>query len=266
MSDAYKIKLRMSAAIEIAKLICEKSRLREGLAINLINSYSFTHIRNNQHFQQALSGKCANYVDGKPLSLYLALRHRQLRINSRGMDILTQALKEQEELYYRNFFVFFERSDANRLKEYAINFIPEENVIVVEISDQLDLNEIKSQIIDIAQTSSPKIVWVMLGSPKQEIISSLISNSLSCPVIGIGGVIDFVTGKVPEAPRILQYFYLEWFFRLIKEPVRLFRRYTVGNLLFLNAIARDFIYSDQSRQKSALNESDNSIEFYIPGN
>jgi N-acetylglucosaminyldiphosphoundecaprenol N-acetyl-beta-D-mannosaminyltransferase len=261
--DVDKLKLKMSTPAEIARLICKSSLAGEGLSINLINSYSFTNIRKNKNYRNALFGNCANYVDGKPLSLYLALRHRQIRINSRGMEILTESLTAQEGLNIENFFVYFERSDANRLMEYAQQFIPAENVILVPVSDQLEIMAISQQLIQTVQTSNSHIVWIMLGSPKQEIVSSLISNSLSSPVIGLGGVIDFITGKVPEAPRILQIVYLEWLFRLIKEPLRLFKRYTFGNVVFLQAVGADFFYTTRSRRKSELLRLDKTIEFHL---
>jgi N-acetylglucosaminyldiphosphoundecaprenol N-acetyl-beta-D-mannosaminyltransferase len=103
----------------------------------------------------------------------------------------------------------------------------------------------------------------MLGSPKQEIVSSLISNSLACPVIGLGGVIDFVTGKVPEAPKILQLVYMEWLFRFVREPIRLLKRYTTGNLVFLLAVKADFFFTVRSKHNQNQTREDDVIKFHL---
>jgi N-acetylglucosaminyldiphosphoundecaprenol N-acetyl-beta-D-mannosaminyltransferase len=52
-------------------------------------------------------------------------------------------------------------------------------------------------------------------------------------VIGVGGLFDYYSGRIPRAPRWMRQFGLEWLFRLIQEPGRLWRRYLVGNLVFL---------------------------------
>lgn len=263
MKNVDRLQLRMSSPKEIANFICKTSLAKKGLSINLINSNSFTNVRRYRNYRNALLGNCINYVDGKPLSLYLALKNRQMRINSRGMEILTQTLIEQEGTKHKNIFVYFERSDDYNLLKHVQQYIQEDNVVLFPLSDRLDLITISQLLIQNIRTSSPHIVWIMLGSPKQEIVSSLISNSISSPVIGLGGVIDFVTGKVPEAPKFLQKIYLEWLFRLIREPFRLFKRYTFGNFDFLRAIYLDYIYYNHSLKKSQQISQFETIDFYL---
>lgn len=253
----------MSSPAEIAKIICKSSMAGVGSSFNLINAYSFTNLRNNKKYRQALLRNSTNYVDGKPLSLYLGLRDGRSRINSRGMEIFNETLTEQAGMGVKNFFVYFERSDANLLLEYVQGYISAENAFLIPVSDSLDLVTISRHVRQNVQTTQPHIVWLMLGSPKQEIVSSLISNTLACPVIGLGGVIDFVTGKVPEAPKILQLFYLEWLFRFVREPVRLLKRYTTGNLVFLLAVNTDFFFTVSSKHKQNQTQEVDVIKFHL---
>ena len=78
------------------------------------------------------------------------------------------------------------------------------------------------------------ILLVALGVPKQE---AWIRNNLEklpgCVAIGVGGLLDFVSGRIPRAPLWMRKLNIEWCFRLYCEPVRLFKRYIIGNPLFI---------------------------------
>jgi len=78
------------------------------------------------------------------------------------------------------------------------------------------------QIVQLINETSPDIVWVGLGSPKQERWMAEHIDRLTAPVlIGVGAAFDFHTGRKPQAPRWMQRSGLEWLFRLLTEPRRL---------------------------------------------
>ena len=91
------------------------------------------------------------------------------------------------------------------------------------------------------RSASPDICFVALGCPKQELWLLRHSKDLGVPVsLGIGAGLDFVAGKVRRAPRCVQRIGLEWLWRLLQEPRRLWRRYLVEDALFLSLVWRDF--------------------------
>jgi N-acetylglucosaminyldiphosphoundecaprenol N-acetyl-beta-D-mannosaminyltransferase len=78
------------------------------------------------------------------------------------------------------------------------------------------------------------IVWVGLSTPKQEYWMDLALGSVNAPVlVGCGAAFDFLSGAKPQAPRWMQHSGLEWAFRLMTEPRRLWRRYLIGNSRFV---------------------------------
>jgi N-acetylglucosaminyldiphosphoundecaprenol N-acetyl-beta-D-mannosaminyltransferase len=82
--------------------------------------------------------------------------------------------------------------------------------------------------------SEADIVWIGLGTPKQDLWMARMRARLTAPVlIGVGAAFDFHTGRVPQAPAWMQAHGLEWLYRLVHEPRRLWRRYLVGNTWFL---------------------------------
>lgn len=95
---------------------------------------------------------------------------------------------------------------------------------------------------------SPDIVFVGLGAPKQEFWMAEHANRLNIPVaIGVGGSFELISGVIPRAPKILRRCGLEWAYRLVQEPKRLWRRYVVGALAFSLVIFKHVIAEQSVR-------------------
>lgn len=85
----------------------------------------------------------------------------------------------------------------------------------------------------------PDVTLVAMGSPAQEKwIDSNFGPDHGKIVFGVGALFDFVSGSISRAPRVIREMRLEWLYRLTKEPGRLWRRYIVGNPLFLLRVLR----------------------------
>ena len=86
--------------------------------------------------------------------------------------------------------------------------------------------------------TQPHIVWVGLGSPKQDLWMAEFRPQLNAPLlVGVGAAFDFLTGRQPQAPRWAQRSGLEWLFRLVSDPARLWRRYVIYNPRFILQLA-----------------------------
>ena len=94
------------------------------------------------------------------------------------------------------------------------------------------------QILD----SGANIVWIGLGSPKQDIwIAEHLEKLPGCILIASGATFDFFSGRIRQAPKWLRSTGMEWLFRLTQDPRRLWKRYTLYNLIFLGALALEII-------------------------
>lgn len=85
---------------------------------------------------------------------------------------------------------------------------------------------------------APTIVWVGLGTPKQDDVVQRLARRLDCPVVPVGAAFDFLAGAKQRAPSWMRRLGLEWLHRLATEPRRLWRRYLVDNLRFLRCVLR----------------------------
>ena len=100
-------------------------------------------------------------------------------------------------------------------------------------------NEIFSELAEL----QADILLVALGVPKQEEwINQHLDRLPRCVAIGVGGLLDFVSERIPRAPQWMRKLNIEWCFRLYCEPTRLFKRYIIGNPLFIVRVFRSKLW------------------------
>jgi len=91
----------------------------------------------------------------------------------------------------------------------------------------------KKEIVNEIRSSGAQLVFAGLGCPRQEVWAYEFRDALSMPVVAVGAAFDFHAGTVPQAPERLQNAGLEWAYRLVQEPKRLWRRYALLNPLYM---------------------------------
>jgi N-acetylglucosaminyldiphosphoundecaprenol N-acetyl-beta-D-mannosaminyltransferase len=97
-------------------------------------------------------------------------------------------------------------------------------------------------VVEQIRQSGAELLFVAMGSPVQEIFiaSNLIATGARF-ALGVGGAFDHLSGLSRRAPKWMQRAGLEWLYRLLSEPRRLWRRYLIGNLLFTCLVAKQFV-------------------------
>lgn len=95
--------------------------------------------------------------------------------------------------------------------------------------------EITARIND----ARPDFIWVGLGAPKQEEWMYDHRGKLDAVAVGVGAGFDYLAGNIKRAPRLMQALCLEWLYRLMQDPKRLWRRYVTTNAKFLRYIVRE---------------------------
>lgn len=102
-------------------------------------------------------------------------------------------------------------------------------------------DQTNTDIIEGIRASGARIVFVGLGCPRQEVFAFENVEKLSCPVLAVGAAFDFHAGTLSQAPRWMQDRGLEWFYRLTREPRRLWHRYVVLNPIYCWNIALQWL-------------------------
>jgi N-acetylglucosaminyldiphosphoundecaprenol N-acetyl-beta-D-mannosaminyltransferase len=112
----------------------------------------------------------------------------------------------------------------------------------------------EQQVADTINHSGAKMVFVVLGCPKQEKWMAAMKNRINSVMIGVGGALPVLIGMQKRAPEWMQKNGLEWLYRLGQEPKRLFTRYAVTNTLFVLLVAAAFVRVRIMGQKTSLQQ------------
>ena len=152
-----------------------------------------------------------------------------------GADIMLTICAISEKRGYRNFFYGSSQETLENLRRKLQEKFP--NLVIAgtyapEFGEQSAQDRDTS--INSINSAGANIVWVGLGSPKQDIWMYENRGKISSPVmIGVGAAFDFISGGKKQAPLWMQRSGLEWLFMLISEPKRLWLRYLIGNTVFI---------------------------------
>jgi N-acetylglucosaminyldiphosphoundecaprenol N-acetyl-beta-D-mannosaminyltransferase len=130
---------------------------------------------------------------------------------------------------------------AKKLAETLQRQHPKLNVGGYEAPDvSASAIEVDTALVERLNQSGADVIWVGLGSPKQDLWMYAYRPHLKATLlVGVGAAFDFIAGTKQQAPRWMMRMGLEWLFRLVSEPRRLWKRYLVYNSRFVYAIAAE---------------------------
>jgi len=157
-----------------------------------------------------------------------------------GPDLLLEICGLSQKKGYKNYFYGSTPQVLEKLQMKLSESFPGLNISGAYSPPFKKLTEDEDgKITEILNKSNSDILWVGLGSPKQDIWMYEHRDKINTPVmIGVGAAFDFISGMKKQAPRWMQKTGLEWLFRLTTEPKRLWKRYLLGNPLFLYLLLR----------------------------
>lgn len=198
---------------------------------------------NAQAFESVNAADLAT-PDGMPVVWLGRLKgHKNIK-RVYGPDLMLEICRISEHKGYRNYFYGSTQNVLTGLSENLKRAFPALVVSGTYSPPFRDLSAAEEmQAIKNINKDSPDILWVGLGSPKQDIWMYRNRDKLNALVIvGVGAAFDFLSGIKRQAPKWMQRMGLEWLFRLIAEPQRLWRRYLIGNSLFICLLIAELIF------------------------
>ncbi|SFU45903.1 WecB/TagA/CpsF family glycosyltransferase [Nitrosospira multiformis] len=208
--------------------------LRQSRYVCVCNVHSVVTARQDIFFQKALYAADMATADGAPIAWMLRRRGfpQQQRIN--GPDLMwlycEQAAKCGEAIYLYG----GSPETLNALQERLIKAFPGLKIAgaVSPPFRPLTDEEDQAEVVRI-NNSGARTVWVSLGCPKQEKWMASHKGRVNAVMIGVGAAFDYHAETITRAPLWMQKAGLEWLFRLIQEPRRLWKRYLITNTLFI---------------------------------
>lgn len=225
----------------------ELSSLPDGkLLINTINAHSYNTALKDRLFAEALTKGDALIPDGA--SVVMACRWLKAKSQPveriAGWDLFVH---EMDRLNRKGGTCFFMGSSEKVLelirKRAAVDY-PNIKVETYSPPYKPEFSEEDNKgIIEAINKANPDLLWIGMTAPKQEkwTYTHWKELDIHCHVGTIGAVFDFFAGTVERAPLWWQEHGLEWLYRLLKEPKRMWRRYIIGNTLFLKNVIKEMM-------------------------
>jgi N-acetylglucosaminyldiphosphoundecaprenol N-acetyl-beta-D-mannosaminyltransferase len=139
---------------------------------------------------------------------------------------------------YGHYFYGGASDVAEKMVKNLQNRYPGLRVVGVESPPFRDLTEQEeASLVSRVQSAAPDVFWVGLGSPRQEAWMANHLEKLHVPVMaGVGAAFDFLSGNKPQAPKWIQRSGMEWLFRFLSEPTRLWKRYLINYPRFVGLV------------------------------
>ena len=214
--------------------------------INTINAHSYNTALKDGLFAEALQRGDALIPDGASIVMACRWLKAKSRPKERiaGWDLFEFEMERLNRTGGKCFFMGSSENTLALIRERARKVYP--NITVETYSPPYKpefSDEDNRAIIGAINRADPDLLWIGMTAPKQEkwTYSHWDELKIHCHTGTIGAVFDFFAGTVERAPKWWQDHSLEWLYRLLKEPRRMWRRYIIGNALFIWNVAKERI-------------------------
>jgi N-acetylglucosaminyldiphosphoundecaprenol N-acetyl-beta-D-mannosaminyltransferase len=203
--------------------------------INTLNPHSYLVSRKDKLFQEALQNSDILLPDGIGIVMASRWLYRKRIKKIAGADLFYNEMKRLNKLEGRCFFLGSSNETLNKISERANKEYPNVKLKCLSppFKNSFSIQE-NRQMVDVINSFKPDVLFIGMTAPKQEKWAYEHASKLSVGhICCIGAVFDFYAGTINRAPQWMINIGLEWLYRLIREPKRMWRRYIIGNTIFI---------------------------------
>ncbi|MBL0014714.1 MAG: WecB/TagA/CpsF family glycosyltransferase [Flavobacterium sp.] len=227
---SYVDNLSMSETIsEIEKAIENGNQIHHVV----VNAGKIVSLQKDQALKESVNSADIINADGQAIVWAAKLLGTPLRERVAGIDLFTNLLKVADQKKYKVYLLGAKQEVLEKVKTNISNTY-HNDIVAGSANGYFDEAQEKLIIEDIV-SCEPQMLFVAMTSPKKELFlhrnKELLKNVNF--IMGVGGSFDVLSGNIKRAPVWLQKIGMEWFFRLIQDPRRMWKRYLYGNLNFI---------------------------------
>lgn len=236
-SEILGIQIEKFSKKDILEKILKNTRKRSKfLHIVSLNPENFVESAANPEFKKAIESAQIKIIDGVGVEVAGRLLGVDLPNRLTGVDLMIDLLKSANEYSLTVGLIGAGPKIAEQVVECQKTVYPRLKIIGLEgiknINSPEKLEE--SRIFSIVSDFKPHLVFVSFGSPAQEIWIDRHKDKFKGSVcMGVGGAFDYLSGRIPRAPKIVRKIGLEWLFRLIRQPWRIKRQIHLLKFIYL---------------------------------
>jgi N-acetylglucosaminyldiphosphoundecaprenol N-acetyl-beta-D-mannosaminyltransferase len=179
-------------------------------------------------------------ADGQVLVWLSRLLGKPLKARVTGIDLMMDLLSLAAEKQYRVYFLGACQDVVSAVVERCLDRYP--GLQVAGYRDGYWKPSQEFQVVEAVQQARPDILFVALGSPQKEFFIHKHLHRLQVPfAMAVGGSFDIIAGRIKRAPEWMQRMGFEWFWRVLQEPGRMWRRYCRDGAIFTYLVLREFL-------------------------
>ena len=210
---------------------------KRSMVISGVNAHAVVSLYKNSSFKEGLKRSSIINIDG--MSVVMALRFLGYKVAERVAcpdlfhDMLNLASVSGYGVYFVGAREDILHASMNKLQQRypALNILGYRSGYFQEHEEQSVIDEIVSK--------KPQMLFLAMPSPKKENFALRFAQTADgCIMLGIGGVLDIEAGMISRAPKWMQNLGLEWLYRLLQEPKRMWKRYLLGNIEFIYIVCK----------------------------
>lgn len=239
MHSAFGINFNLSTMHEVVESVNKNIEEDEKLNIVVVNAAVLVACFQDKNFLNTVNSADIITVDGMPLLWALKLLGYNITEKVSGPDLFRQLLTLSSDKGYSVYFLGAEKEILQRMVLNLQNMFPK--LKISGYRNGFFKKEEEEMIVNDINNSTTNMLFLGLPSPTKEKFSDN-PNIKTNVVMGVGGVFDIEAGLVKRAPVWMQNNGLEWFYRLIQEPRRLWKRYFITNTIFIYIVLKEIIH------------------------
>lgn len=204
----------------------------------VVNVAKVVKAQKDKNLKQAINNSDIVNIDGKPIVWVLRLFGYRVPHRVTGVDLFQDLVKLCAEKGYRPYFlgarkeviqdvvkIFKEKYPKLKIAGYRNGYFGAED---------------EDQIAEDIKNSNADMLFLGITSPKKELFIDKYTKLMNVPfTMGVGGSFDIVAGRTKRAPKWMQECGMEWFYRILQEPRRMWKRYAVTNTIFIGMVIKE---------------------------
>lgn len=220
---------------ETIELVEEYIKTKTPLHLMGVNADKINEVNQNERMKQIVNSCGIINADGASVIMASKYLKKPLPERVAGVDLMQSLVALSEKKGYSVYLLGAKQSVVEKTAEVLKNRHPKLNLVGIHNGyfKEPEWPSISEEL----KSLKPDFVFVGITSPMKEyLIEFLQEDGNDSVFMGVGGSFDVISGNIPRAPMWMQKANLEWLFRVIQEPRRLFKRYFVGNWTFIKSV------------------------------
>jgi len=206
----------------------------------VVNAAKIVNMKKDKELYDAVVNCDIINADGQSVVWAAKILKKPLPERVAGIDLMEKIVELASKKKYKIYFFGAQEEIVRKVVDvYSEKYSPE---IIAGYRNGYFKKDEEPEIAKKIAASKADILFVAIPSPMKEIFLDKYSNIIKCSfTMGVGGSFDVVAGLIPRAPKWMQNIGMEWFYRLIQEPRKMWKRYLTTNTMFVYYLIREKI-------------------------